>query len=437
MLLTTCTTCAAQFKVLPEHLNVRQGRVMCGRCRTVFNAFETLKRVEDELPVLPASYFPSSAAASASSAPAASPYAQTMPPASSTSSYHLPEHEFSAPAATSTGWATRDDSTGRFTPLLETSYAEPAESGESDKIDEMEAADFTPAPVVEPDPVEATETYSRELPNKTANKFSALDDDIEDNIAPPIKPALNDQTRREPTMNVRDLRQLSRDPVIEPLLETKLESPLEFTSGPMSGPPMIATDPPDDFGPDTDARLQELKVSRRYLALCAVMAIVLAAQLVFYFRHSLAETYPQLRPALASACAVFGCRLSWARETAAIEVKGTELVEVPNKPGRMLANATFVNRGKVTQEYPAIELRLTDNTNQIVMSRILRPSDYVASFTSAASAPASAPTSAPASADRAVIDKGIAPNAEFALSLTFETPPKTAATGYEFVPFYP
>jgi predicted Zn finger-like uncharacterized protein len=437
MLLTTCTTCAAQFKVLPEHLNVRQGRVMCGRCRTVFNAFETLKRVEDELPILPASYFPSSAAASASSAPAVSPYAQTMPPASSTSSYHLPDHEFSAPAATTTGWATRDDSTGRFTPLLETSYAEPAESDESDKIDdsddsdERKAADFTPAPVVEPDPVEAIEPYSRELPNKTANKFRALDDDAEDSIAPPIKPAQNDQTRREPTLNLsaRDLRQFSRGPAIEPLLETKLESPLEFTSGPMSGPPMIATDPPDDFGPDTDARLQELKVSRRYLALCAVMAIVLAAQLVFYFRHSLAETYPQLRPALASACAAFGCRLSWARETAAIEVKGSELVEVPNKPGRMLANATFVNRGKVTQEYPAIELRLTDNTNQIVMSRILRPSDYVARFASAASEPTSA--------DKAVIDKGIAPNAEFALSLAFEVPPKTAASGYEFVPFYP
>jgi predicted Zn finger-like uncharacterized protein len=47
MLLTTCPTCAAQFKVQPEHLNVRQGRVMCGRCRGVFNAFESLRRVED------------------------------------------------------------------------------------------------------------------------------------------------------------------------------------------------------------------------------------------------------------------------------------------------------------------------------------------------------------------------------------------------------
>ena len=48
MLLSSCPKCNAQFKVAPEQLNVRQGRVMCGRCRHVFNAFESLKRVEDE-----------------------------------------------------------------------------------------------------------------------------------------------------------------------------------------------------------------------------------------------------------------------------------------------------------------------------------------------------------------------------------------------------
>ena len=44
MLLTTCPTCGAQFKVQTAQLNVRQGRVMCGRCRNVFNAFESLQR---------------------------------------------------------------------------------------------------------------------------------------------------------------------------------------------------------------------------------------------------------------------------------------------------------------------------------------------------------------------------------------------------------
>lgn len=426
MLLTTCTTCAAQFKVLPEHLNVRQGRVMCGRCRTVFNAFETLKRVEDELTTMPTPYFPTSAPTSAAGSPVgASPYAQTMPPASSASSYHLPDNEFSAPAATTTGWATRDDSTGRFTPLLAASYGETPEHEAFEEVTSSpeptnQAADNT-------DSIESAALVAPDLPDAVIEKFSALDDD-EVTTAPPAK---SETGRREPTMGARDLRYLSGDAANDPLLDTKLESPLEFTSGPLSDPPLMATDPPEEIAPYADLRDEEPKVSRRWAVLCGAMVIILAAQFTFYFRNSLAETYPQLRPILASACVALGCRLWWARETAAIEVKGSELVELPSKPGRMLASATLVNRGKVTQEYPAIELRLTNNTNQIVMSRILQPGDYVARSVTAAGA------NEPGGVDRAVVEKGIAPNAEVALSLTIEVPSKTAASGYEFLPFYP
>jgi predicted Zn finger-like uncharacterized protein len=427
MLLTTCTTCAAQFKVLPEHLNVRQGRVMCGRCRTVFNAFETLKRVEDELPIMPTPYFPNSVPASAAGSPVGiSAYAQTMPPASSASSYHLPDNEFSAPAAKTTGWATRDDSTGRFTPLLESSFPdaslpesrepEPSETAASANtaLDDADAIDLASAP---------TTMRAAALPAAGIEKFSALDD--EPAFAPsPIKA---ESGRREPTMGARDLRQLSTAATFDPRSETKLEAPLEFTSGPLSGPPLMATDPPEDVDSRYDQRNREAPPSRRWLVLCGVMVITLIVQSIFYFRHSLAETYPQLRPTLVSACAMVGCRLSWARDTAAIEVKGSELVELPSKPGRMLANATLINRSKVTQDYPSIELRLTNNTNQIVMSRILQPSDYVAQSVAKEQG----------GSEKIVVDKGIVPNAEVALTLTIEVPPKTAASGYEFLPFYP
>jgi predicted Zn finger-like uncharacterized protein len=417
MLLTTCTTCAAQFKVLPEHLNVRQGRVMCGRCRTVFNAFETLKRVEDELPIMPTPYVPASAAGSPVGISA---YAQTMPPASSASSYHLPGNEFSAPAATTTGWATRDDSTGRFTPLLESAFPDVSlpETSEPEPI-AVAPLDPDPAPAITPSTVFAT-------PDADIEKFSALDD--EPAFASPSTKA--ESGRREPTMGAGDLRQLSTAATFDPRLETKLEAPLEFTSGPLSGPLLMATDPVEDADSPYekyDRRDQDAPPSRRWLILCGVMVAALIAQSIFYFRNSLAETYPQLRPALTSICNVLGCHLSWARDTAAIEVKGSELVELPSKPGRMLANATLINRSKVTQDYPLIELRLTNNTNQIVMSRILQPGEYVAQSVA----------NDQGGANKIVIDKGIAPNAEVVFSLTIEVPPKTAASGYEFLPFYP
>ncbi len=389
---------------------------MCGRCRTVFNAFETLKRVEDELPVMPTPYFPNSVPASAAGSPVGiSAYAQTMPPASSASSYHLPDNEFSTPAATTTGWATRDDSTGRFTPLLESAFPE---TSEQEPIAVVPLGS-DPAPAITPPVAFAT-------PNADIEKFSALDD--EPAFAPP--PVKAESGRREPTMGARDMRQLTTAATFDPRLETKLEAPLEFTSGPMSGAPLMATDPAEDADSPYDKydrRDQEAPPSRRWLILCGVMVATLIAQSIFYFRNSLAETYPQLRPALTSVCNVLGCHLSWARDTAAIEVKGSELVELPSRPGRMLANATLINRSKVTQDYPLIELRLTNNTNQIVMSRILQPADYVAQ--SAANDQGGA--------NKIVIDKGIAPNAEVVFSLTIEVPPKTAASGYEFLPFYP
>lgn len=391
---------------------------MCGRCRTVFNAFETLKRVEDELPIMPTPYFPNTVPASAAGSPVGvSAYAQTMPPASSASSYHLPDNEFSAPAATTTGWATRDDSTGRFTPLLESAFPD-VSSPESSELKPIAVAplDSNPAPAVAPSPAFAT-------PDAEIEKFSAFDD--EPAFAPP--PVKAESGRREPTMGARDLRQLSTAAAFDPRLETKLEAPLEFSSGPMSGPTLIATDPVEDADSLYDKPDQDAPPSRRWLILCGVMVAALIAQSIFYFRNSLAETYPQLRPALTSVCALLGCHLAWARDTAAIEVKGSELVELPSKPGRMLANATLINRSKVTQDYPLIELRLTNNTNQIVMSRILQPADYVAQSV----------VNDQGTGNKIILDKGIAPNAEVALTLTIEVPPKTAASGYEFLPFYP
>ena len=288
---------------------------MCGRCRTVFNAFETLKRVEDELPVMPTPYFPTSAPASAVGSPVgASPYAQTMPPASSASSYHLPDSEFSAPAATTTGWAARDDSTGRFTPLLETSYVEsPADALTEDQLNAT-ATTATTATTAKAfdhaDLIEPAMFIVPDLPEAEVEKFSALDDD-EVATAPPTK---SETGRREPTMGARDLRQLSGDAANPPLLDTTLESPLEFTADPLSGPPLIATDPSEEVEPYAELRDEEPKVSRRWVVLCGAMVIMLAALFVFYIRNSLAETYPQFRPTLASACASLGCRLSWARE---------------------------------------------------------------------------------------------------------------------------
>ncbi|MGZ5649300.1 MAG: MJ0042-type zinc finger domain-containing protein, partial [Usitatibacter sp.] len=48
MLITTCTHCKAKFRVSPQQLNAKQGQVRCGRCRAVFNGFQSLERFPDD-----------------------------------------------------------------------------------------------------------------------------------------------------------------------------------------------------------------------------------------------------------------------------------------------------------------------------------------------------------------------------------------------------
>uniref|UniRef100_UPI0035B25C0F MJ0042-type zinc finger domain-containing protein n=1 Tax=Devosia sp. TaxID=1871048 RepID=UPI0035B25C0F len=42
MILARCPACATTFRVRPEQLRARQGRVRCGHCQHAFNALETL-----------------------------------------------------------------------------------------------------------------------------------------------------------------------------------------------------------------------------------------------------------------------------------------------------------------------------------------------------------------------------------------------------------
>ncbi|GAB4168301.1 MAG: hypothetical protein OHK0026_05880 [Rhodocyclaceae bacterium] len=50
MILTRCPQCGTRFRVTPEQLRARQGRVRCGRCRTAFDALEGIVQA---LPVTP------------------------------------------------------------------------------------------------------------------------------------------------------------------------------------------------------------------------------------------------------------------------------------------------------------------------------------------------------------------------------------------------
>ncbi len=206
--------------------------------------------------------------------------------------------------------------------------------------------------------------------------------EIETLDAPPPRPAFVEQPAA-PSTPMHAQRSAPRRPAVEEL---------EFTTPP--SPP----------------------VSRAWSFGVALLATVLAGELAFAFRGPIAQHYPVLRPWLESVCASAGCTVAWLRDDRLLKLEDSELLEVPGKPGEIALGARIRNLATAAQEYPHVELTLTDLTGQAAARRVLRPIDYMG---------------------RAVRSgEVLAPGAEMAIQLRLETP-RIKATGYELLLFYP
>jgi hypothetical protein len=108
--------------------------------------------------------------------------------------------------------------------------------------------------------------------------------------------------------------------------------------------------------------------------------------------------------------------VGWSREDSLLKLEDSELLEVPGKPDEIALNARVRNLAAAAQEYPHIELTLTDITGQAAIRRVLRPTDYLGRPVTGS--------------------ETIAPGADLTLQLRLETP-RIKATGYELLLFYP
>ena len=139
-------------------------------------------------------------------------------------------------------------------------------------------------------------------------------------------------------------------------------------------------------------------------------------QAAYAFRAQLARNYPTLRPALESACATVGCRVPWVNDESALRLEDSEMLEVPGKPGQIALQARIRNLSSSAQEFPYLELTLTDLTGQAAIRRVLRPADYLGRGAEGGHV--------------------MAAGSEALLSVRLETG-RIHATGYELLLFYP
>jgi predicted Zn finger-like uncharacterized protein len=150
--------------------------------------------------------------------------------------------------------------------------------------------------------------------------------------------------------------------------------------------------------------------------LTLLAAAALAAQGVHRYRSDIAAQFPGARDALASACRIAGCQVTLPRRAGEMNIESSDLQADARREGVIVLNALLKNRGNVTQEYPSLELTLTDEGNRAVLRRVLAPRDYL-------------------DAGRA-LEQGIASGAEVPLRIYIDTG-RSRATGYRLYLFYP
>jgi len=150
------------------------------------------------------------------------------------------------------------------------------------------------------------------------------------------------------------------------------------------------------------------------LALLAVAA--LAMQAVHRYRSEIAAQFPGARDSLAAACRVAGCQVLLPRHAEQMNIESSDLQADARREGVIVLNALLKNRASVAQEFPALELTLTDEGQRPVLRRVLMPRDYMDA--------------------RRALEDGIAAGTEVSLRVYLDAG-RVRATGYRLYLFYP
>lgn len=387
-MLTRCPQCTTTFRVTPEQLKARQGRVRCGECQAVFNALDTL--VEEVPKVAP-------------------PEPEVVPPPEP-----VPEEvEFPGPdsvALSETPPAEEpvEEEQVAEEPVAETPPPEPpaAMPAANDPVIESPIVEEVPAaPVIEEVPTAEPEPAASIAlsPEAIAEGLPAEEPEMPEHL-PPAEPWILDPGHRSgpPPEKLVVPRE---EPAVAPAVTETQEA-----AGPAIAPAETAAPP------ELEPLLHELPPRRRWPWVLGILAGLAAFGLQFalYLRTEIATLYPNAKPALIALCGTLGCDLPLPSKVELVGIDTSDLH--PDGTGKLQMTALLKNRAPFAQEYPHLELTLTDVADKALVRRVLAPADYLPPDTNQAA--------------------GFAAGGELPLNLTIEATGVPAA-GYRLYLFYP
>lgn len=373
-MLTRCPECNTTFRVTPEQLKARAGDVRCGACQNVFNALDTLVEEAGAIAFEPVAPAAASTVAKSGGVETASSPAITA-----------------APAAESAN------------PASPSSLASPSDS-------------LPRPPRTEPQPVALTEASNASRPSA---KPTTSDSTAAAAVA--SSPPATVATAATPALGTAGIAAtvIDNDVLPPPPLPT-LAAPTGMVtpttpSLPARSPPVAAT-LPAALVASGEETASAGAVVWLWVTGCLLACIALCLQLAVALRTEIAVLYPSAKPALTELCAFIGCDLPFPRKAELVGIEASDLHPDPAGKGKLAMVATLKNRAPFVQEYPFLELTLTDTGDQPLVRRVIAPKEYLRA--------------------RTLLANGFPAGAELAVNLAVDAD-GVAAAGYRLYLFYP
>ena len=384
-MLTRCPACATHFRVTAEQLKARSGRVRCGECQHVFNALDSL--IEEPMVVL---------------VPAA---AEPAPP-----KVVMPQAD-----------------------------AEPQENDAA--ATQADEVDVPPAPSAEPVPEMQFQTLQLPRPAQPEAEYPSVPEPF-----PVAEPATNAKESEETEMHaasgheVSELRATDTDPGTTgpSALDTAASDAITSAQGTsetaayephtsataVSAPVVSALEVPraaNDAAGESEDWNESFPVPpppRRWpWAIGSLIALAaLGLQLLLAFRVEISVLWPQAKPALVALCEIADCEVGLPTKVGMVGIEASDLHPDSENKGRLALSATLKNRAPFAQQFPHLEVTLTDTADQAVARKVLAPADYLP--------------------PKSAIANGMPTNADIVVAIGIDSGTLTAS-GYRLYLFYP
>ena len=338
---TRCPACSTVFRVTSDQLRAKAGKVRCGYCQAVFNAFDELvdeTAYADEIQPAAGSAPDPEAVNSELQLLVEQIEALEIDVVDEELSIFEPEHEADAAEAAVTPNIESEiepvdagEPAHEFIPDVEPEHAQPdSGASEQEEIAPFESSTAPEAGELEPAPLEA--------PEETA------------------------QAARDAGLVAA--RELSESPAFD-----------RWKAGALSGDGAGGFDSED-----------RRRVSWLYIVIALLLVAALAVQLAYHFRGELVRRIPDTG-AIFEALAV---PLPLPAHSELISIESSDL-RFDKDRDLFFLDASLRNRAAYDQAWPALELTLLDNSEAPVARRVLTAADYLE--------PGSDPTSFPADAE--------------------------------------